>query len=489
MFKLIVKGIATCCLFSPTVLASVSCSQDQFDLRYWVITDSGYITDNSFNESVYNGATQFVKSQNPNKPNIKAAYIEPKSGLTSDLLESTNIAKTLGSQISVLSGYRFSSLDNEIAANNKKIIQVDAAPSVIPRNLSSIVFKSSISGFLASLTAGEFYGNAVSKQTLEFPRLSTFGGLPSPVAVNNYMWGFLAGISFWNYIISTKGQSSNPVVTEWYKLLSKTLPSAIPSKQKSPGAMLRKLNLSPVQGDVEEDGTFTKLNISSVNPVPTRWFSGSFTAGKARSISNLLISNNANCIMAVAGFQTNDVIQRFESIKPEPFNKAIGVDSDQSKLFGKRWMITSALKELSTATDDALQAVKNETVKGPAPKNSFLGHVKSTPAKPSNPDTPYYKWSWNGVAAQGPDSTVNQKFVNLIEYGSDNPQQAESKIYKNSMLPVFNNLVKTYTQVISESQGGWYQTCEDTQKLIYKQSKLTTNNWGEYLATISKPKP
>ncbi|UZQ31049.1 MAG: hypothetical protein OHM56_06060 [Spiroplasma phoeniceum] len=71
----------------------------------------------------------------------------------------------------------------------------------LEKNIIGITYQSEASGFYASL-ATSIYLNAHQNEYNGHLKVGSYGWMDNPVAVSNYMWGFLVGIDLFNRLLA-----------------------------------------------------------------------------------------------------------------------------------------------------------------------------------------------------------------------------------------------------------------------------------------------
>ena len=153
-----------------------------------MITDYGDITDQSFNQSTFEGAYDWCE-----KNDVSFRYYKPVSNSDADRIASTNKAIEEGHNVIVMPGYAFGPTIAEVADKNPtvKFIALDvsefdisggAEGFVLPSNVYCAVYQEELCGFMA--------GYAAVKEG--YTKLGFLGGMAVP-AVQRYGYGFVQG--------------------------------------------------------------------------------------------------------------------------------------------------------------------------------------------------------------------------------------------------------------------------------------------------------
>lgn len=184
---LMIISILVCVIFLS------SCSNDSStnnnasysSMRVAFITDSGEITDQSFNQSIYEGCKKYTSDNN-----IDFQYFKPSSDADEDFVIAIEQAIDKNYNVIVASGYKFArALKQTInISSNIYFLAIDLSKNdfdksfEIPENLCCCVYNEEIAGFLAGYTAVK----------LGYKKLGFLGGMAVP-AVVRYGYGFIQG--------------------------------------------------------------------------------------------------------------------------------------------------------------------------------------------------------------------------------------------------------------------------------------------------------
>ncbi|WP_425380383.1 BMP family ABC transporter substrate-binding protein [Spiroplasma endosymbiont of Stenodema calcarata] len=316
----------------------------------WVII-SGTINDKSFNQSAWEGASKYIVSQleqpvptNWQDSKFRASYFEPL-GLTPAEFKAAYItARIAGAQTMILPGFIHGDTIGTAAAIADNVIFIDGSGQNVHQNMAQtspwadnivgILFQKEIAGFLAGFATAMW----LNLNQVEFNNklnIGTYGGMDNPIGVSNYLWGFLLSADIFNEIINDSSSYFN----------------------------LHQLKQDILNLIKAIDPTITILQpINKVQTVLNKnesWFSQSFNQGDGKVNSDYLISKKANIIFPVAGPQTQDTIDRIKYNKVSA--KVVGVDTEQSKIYGDQYIITSGLLNIAQATEDALLNIYSST--------------------------------------------------------------------------------------------------------------------------------
>ncbi len=185
------KKIISLLLISAVLLASftalTSCGGKRYELV--LVTDTGSVTDKGFNQSAWDGMTEFAVQRD-----LDCRYFIPQSKKYDDLLSQLRSAASDGAKVIVVCGECFEAAvyTAEHEYPDVKFILIDGVPrpegtqsAVIPANTTSVMFASEQSGFLAGYAAVRDGWTA----------LGFLGGKPDE-DMNAYGCGFLQGAEY-----------------------------------------------------------------------------------------------------------------------------------------------------------------------------------------------------------------------------------------------------------------------------------------------------
>ena len=175
--------------------AAASKTEEAVPMRVAMVTDSGDITDQSFNQTTYAASKEFCESAS-----IQFNYYKPAGDSTADRVASINAAIQDEYNVLVLPGYLFAEAIVQTAELNEDVtfigldvseFDIMSAASaagkngwVLPKNVFCAVYKEEIPGFMA--------GYAAVKEG--FTHLGFLGGMAVP-AVVRYGFGFVQGVN------------------------------------------------------------------------------------------------------------------------------------------------------------------------------------------------------------------------------------------------------------------------------------------------------
>jgi basic membrane protein A len=188
----------------------VSCKPDGSKAKWniWMITDSGTITDRSFNQGTWEGINEFANSHE----GVEAHYYQPNGVSDTDYIEAVDAVVENGANVVVTPGFLFevSIYQSQDKYPDVYFILIDGEPHNADYtsyhtadNTTNILFKEEQSGFLAgyaSVTDG-------------FRNLGFVGGMEVP-AVKRFGIGYVAGAY---YAAEQLGQSITFAASHyWY---------------------------------------------------------------------------------------------------------------------------------------------------------------------------------------------------------------------------------------------------------------------------------
>lgn len=195
--KFTIVAVAAVCavsLFSCSKKSSAQNAGAEAAVKIAMVTDSGDITDQSFNQTSYTACKEYA-GQN----SLPFNYYKPAGDSTADRVASINAAVQDGYNVLVLPGYLFAEAIVETAEMNSDILFIgldigefdlmSAAEAhglkdwKVPSNVFCAVYKEEIPGFMA--------GYAAVKEG--FTHLGFLGGMAVP-AVIRYGFGYVQGI-------------------------------------------------------------------------------------------------------------------------------------------------------------------------------------------------------------------------------------------------------------------------------------------------------
>ena len=154
------------------------------DYKIAMITDSGDITDMSFNQTTYEAAKAFAEANG-----AEFQYYKPTEDSDDARIASFENAVTDGYNVIVVPGYLFANMIKAVAEDypNVTIIALDCGPGdfgdyQLPANVCSFTYQEELAGYMA--------GYAAVKEG--YKKLGFLGGMAVP-AVIRYGFGFVQG--------------------------------------------------------------------------------------------------------------------------------------------------------------------------------------------------------------------------------------------------------------------------------------------------------
>lgn len=157
------------------------------DYKIAMITDSGDITDMSFNQTTYEASKAFAESKG-----VDFQYYKPTEDSDEARIAAFNNAVADGYNVVVVPGYLFAGMIASVAEANPNvtIIALDvsqgdfegAGMTTLPSNVCSFTYQEELAGYMA--------GYAVVKEG--YKKLGFLGGMAVP-AVIRYGYGFVQG--------------------------------------------------------------------------------------------------------------------------------------------------------------------------------------------------------------------------------------------------------------------------------------------------------
>lgn len=207
-------------LITTSGTSLVACAKKYtFDSDIWVVTDAGTITDASFNESAWDGASKYVVSQKEpkipaaewKKSNWRASYFEPASQTPSDFKTAYVTANITGAKTIILTGFAHDNTIGWAAEVAQNIIYIDGSSQNIhlgmditrplAKNIIGITYEAESSGFFSRIAAA-LWLNANQERYPDGLKIATYGGMDNPGVVSNYMWSFIVAADIFNTIIN-----------------------------------------------------------------------------------------------------------------------------------------------------------------------------------------------------------------------------------------------------------------------------------------------
>jgi basic membrane protein A len=435
-------------LLNGSSLFLVACAKKYyFDSNIWVITDAGIVTDASFNESAWDGASKYVvlhkrikkfyhqsEKQVPIELVIMNQQVKQTQTQPSEFKTAYLTAYIAGAKTLILPGFVHGNTVGWGAEIVDNLIYIDRSSQNIhlgmdpqkplATNVVGISYEAESSGFFVGIATALWLNSNQSKYPSGL-KISTYGGMDNPGAVSNYMWGFLVVADIFNAIIS---DSNFPNL---FKIRSDIL------------AQVQKINPAiTALKEIEKVQNVVKNNES--------WFSQSFEVGHGKDISDELLSRGASIIFPVAGPQTQDTIGRIKYNKSPA--KVIGADTEQSKIYGKDIIVTSALKEIATSTQEALQNIYSDKCGYSSNSNTWDNNQVTSECWINTDQSSIQHPTWTGIETT---KSINEDTVNFIHNKTDD-------LTKDT---AFDKIIKVLQDVYSRGIGDVPSSC--SSKGIY----------------------
>lgn len=200
-FKFVI-GLSLVTLFS-TAISSCKKVPPLLKNNICMITDSGDITDESFNQNTWEGCIEFEKLCKDNGIDVHATYKKPYTSELASLVEAMELGIDQGAGTIVVPGFSFAKAIADVAPRypEVKFISLDTDASsfgekfVLPENVYSCTYQDELSGFMAGYAAAcEGYHN-----------FGFLGGL-AVASVKRYGYGFCRGIDYYAQTLGTSSE-------------------------------------------------------------------------------------------------------------------------------------------------------------------------------------------------------------------------------------------------------------------------------------------
>ena len=241
---------------------------DAADKKIAMITDSGDITDMSFNQTTYEASKAFAESKG-----VDYQYYKPTEDSDEARVAAFNNAVADGYNVIVVPGYLFASMIATVADANPDvtIIALDcsqgdfegAGMATLPSNVCSFTYQEELAGYMA--------GYAVVKEG--YKKLGFLGGMAVP-AVIRYGYGFVQGANDAakadgvesdvevNYVYGGQffgDESITAVMDTWYQGGTEIVFACGGGIFNSAGEAAKKVGGKVVGVDVDQSGTIDGL--------------------------------------------------------------------------------------------------------------------------------------------------------------------------------------------------------------------------------------
>lgn len=190
------KGLGILVILLVVVLVVVGCGKKSEGLKIGMVTDAGTIDDKSFNQGTWEGV---VKAGEEFK--LETKYLKPVGTTEADYMKEIGNLYDAGFKFVVCPGFKFETAIFQAQDKYKdaKFVIIDGNPHagdfvpVVKDNTVAIFFAEHESGFLA--------GVATALQ-LKKGELGYIGGMEIP-AVQKFNWGFQQGVAYANANLGT----------------------------------------------------------------------------------------------------------------------------------------------------------------------------------------------------------------------------------------------------------------------------------------------
>ena len=158
--------------------------QTKVEYKVAMITDYGDITDQSFNQTTYEGCKEFCEANG-----VDFKYYKPAGDSTAERVAMVDAAVADGNNVVVMPGYAFGETITQVADlyPDVKFIALDVSQGdlgdyQIPENVTCAVYQEELCGYMAGYAAVK----------LGYTKLGFLGGMAVP-AVVRYGYGFVQG--------------------------------------------------------------------------------------------------------------------------------------------------------------------------------------------------------------------------------------------------------------------------------------------------------
>ncbi|MCR5724730.1 MAG: BMP family ABC transporter substrate-binding protein [Treponema sp.] len=177
----LVMAVASVCLFGCSKKA-----ESKESLRIAMVTDSGDITDQAFNQTTYQACKAYAEENH-----LDFKYYKPAGDSTADRIASVDAAYQDGYSVIVLPGFTFAEVIKSVASDyaDAKFIGIDLGKGdfgdyVLPSNVYCASYAEELPGFFA--------GYAAIKEG--YRHVGYLGGMAVP-AVIRFGYGFIQGVN------------------------------------------------------------------------------------------------------------------------------------------------------------------------------------------------------------------------------------------------------------------------------------------------------
>ena len=180
--KLFAVGLTAIMMSSLLVGCSSKTESNEDVYKIGMISDTGGVNDESFNQSTWEGLQQAQEKYGKDKVQVKYVESSQEADYTPNI--ETFVEEDLDLIIGV--GYKTADAIAEAAKNypEKQFAVVDHAYEEQPENVTSLVYEDNTSSYLAGLIAGKM---------TETNKVAFISGMES-VVLNRFQYGYMAGV-------------------------------------------------------------------------------------------------------------------------------------------------------------------------------------------------------------------------------------------------------------------------------------------------------
>ncbi len=300
-------AFGTVAVTAAPIASVVACGSEASKSEVKLVTDSGSISDKSFNQQGFEalkGTFSILKQGTPTNSDVSV----PEGNSAAQIVKSYLAVQGTNTKVVLAPGfYHTKAIDlwnSTYGLDKLKFIIADGQfeDGKIPTNVAQITYETKTSGFEAGVLAG-LYLEAIKDVT---PTVGMWGGGPFP-GVTDFMVGFYEGIQYFNTTVKTTGS----------------------------------------------DVKFAKFG------TPEAYTNSTFEAGKGVVKAEALKAKHADILLPVAGPQVADAL----SVVGTTQIKVIGVDTDQKIAYpgDKAHILTSILKNLKDSMVDVWKKSNDPT--------------------------------------------------------------------------------------------------------------------------------
>lgn len=156
-----------------------------------MLTDTGGINDQSFNQGTWEGIQRFEMDHGT----ITSNHVAPGTMAVADLVSTAESLIVSGNELIIMTGFTFENAIGILQEEHPdtKFIILDGEPKV---NDKSVIMDNALAIYFAEQQAGFMAGIAAALET-ETGKVGFIGGAEIP-PVQRFGWGFLAGVAYAN---------------------------------------------------------------------------------------------------------------------------------------------------------------------------------------------------------------------------------------------------------------------------------------------------